>query len=292
MIFKRFGNYLSLIKFSHTVFALPFAVIGYFLAISKAEYKIDYLLFVLVILCMFLARSAAMAFNRIVDREIDKKNPRTQKREIPAGVITPRSAVIFVIVCSILFIAATWFINKLCFFLSPVALIVIMGYSFTKRFTSLSHFILGLGLSLAPIGAYLSVAGKFELLPLLYSGVVLFWVGGFDIIYALQDEDFDKNENLRSVPSRLGKKNALRVSVLVHVLAVGFLCMAGVLQKGGVLFWVGALIFVILLIYQHMLVKPRDISKVNMAFAVTNGWASILLAVFTVLDIYVHINVI
>jgi 4-hydroxybenzoate polyprenyltransferase len=291
MFLKRFSNYLSLIKFSHTEFALPFAVIGYFLAVSRPEYSSGYLLFILVILCMFLARSAAMAFNRYIDRDIDKKNPRTRSREIPGGIIKPGSALFFVIICGVLFIVTTWFINRLCFYLSPVALAVILGYSYTKRFTAFSHFILGLGLSLSPIGAYLAVTGKFELLPLIYSGLVFFWVGGFDIIYSLQDEDFDKKEKLRSIPSVIGKRGSLLVSIFSHSVSLGFLYLAGYLEHGGLFFWLGALIFTVLLIYQHTLVKPRDISKVNMAFAITNGYASILLAIFSVLDLYWRMDI-
>ncbi|MGQ0827636.1 MAG: UbiA-like polyprenyltransferase, partial [Bacteroidota bacterium] len=192
------NKYLSLIKFSHTIFALPFAVIGYFLAIHFTEAVFNLRLFILVILCMVFARSAAMAFNRFVDREFDQLNERTAIREIPAGIIKPGNALLFVIANCILFIVTTYFINRLCFYLSPIALAVILGYSLTKRFTALCHLILGIGLALAPIGAYLAVAGKFDWLPLFFSFAVLFWVSGFDIIYALQDEEFDRSKNLKS----------------------------------------------------------------------------------------------
>jgi 4-hydroxybenzoate polyprenyltransferase len=286
MVFATFRNYLSLIKFSHTVFALPFAIIVFFLAVADTQTPPDFSLFLLVLLCMLFARSAAMAFNRYADRRIDGKNPRTRSREIPAGIIRPKSALIFVISGSLLFVVTTGFINQLCLFLSPLALLIVLGYSFTKRFTAFSHFVLGLGLSLAPIGAYIAVSGYFSVIPILYSGVVLFWVGGFDIIYALQDEGFDKQEKLKSIPAWIGKKKALYVSILAHIISLSLLYAAGTLQKSGVLFWTGALIFTGLLIYQHLLVKPRDISRVNLAFAVTNGWAGVLLALFAILDLY------
>src|ERR1041385_3967632 len=179
-------------KFSHTVFALPFAIIGFCLAIYSGKAIFSWEKLFLVIGCMVFARSAAMAFNRYIDREFDAKNQRTAVREIPSGIITPGSALFFVIASSLLFITATFFINPICFYLSPVALLVVLGYSYTKRFTPLCHLILGIGLSLAPIGAYLAATGHFALQPLLFSFAVLFWVSGFDIIYALQDETFDR----------------------------------------------------------------------------------------------------
>ena len=193
-------NYFSLIKFSHTIFALPFALLGFFLAYLRFGSVFDAKLLGLVLLCMIFARSAAMGFNRYLDREIDKDNPRTIGREIPAGIISAKAALGFVIIVSLLFILTTWFINPLVFALSPVALLITLGYSYTKRFTFLCHFVLGLGLALAPIGAYLAAGGGFDLVPVLYSFAVLFWVSGFDIIYALQDEDFDKAHGLNSIP--------------------------------------------------------------------------------------------
>lgn len=192
-------NYLSLVKFSHTVFALPFAVVGYFTAIEVNELSFDYILFGKVLLCMVFARNAAMAFNRYADRNFDKVNPRTFVREIPSGVISAKAALFFVIINAVLFVITTKFINEICFYLSPVAIIVILGYSMTKRFTALCHFILGVGLSLAPLGAFLAAAGYFNLVPILFSISILFWVGGFDIIYALQDDEFDKSQRLRSI---------------------------------------------------------------------------------------------
>src|ERR1700712_2362262 len=216
-------KYLSLVTFTHTIFAMPFAFIGFFLAVTTTDHRFDWLKLVLMVLCMVFARNSAMAFNRYLDRDIDAKNPRTKQRDVPAGRISPTSALTFVIVNCLLFIITTWFINRLCFYLSPVALLVVLGYSATKRFTALCHLVLGLGLSLAPIGAYLVVTGSFAPIPLFFSLSVLCWVSGFDIIYALQDEEFDRDENLHSIPAYLGKIKALRLSSILHVLSAIFI---------------------------------------------------------------------
>ncbi len=285
-------QYLSLIKFSHTIFALPFAMLGFFIAVKETGTGIQWHLFVLVLLCMVFARSAAMAFNRFLDRDIDIKNPRTASREIPAGVISARSALVFVILNSILFIATTWFINPLCFYLSPVALFVILGYSYTKRITSLCHFVLGLGLSLAPIGAYLAAGGGFDLIPLLYSFAVLFWVSGFDIIYSLQDEEFDKSLKLKSIPTYLGKKRALQLSNVLHIICAILIVLSSYFlaerfPEFGWIHWLATLIFVSLLFYQHSLVKHDDLSKINLAFFTTNGVASLVFGLLVILDLFI-----
>ncbi len=284
--FQSANSYLSLVKFSHTIFAMPFAFIGFFLAIVSDSADINLKLLGLITLCMVFARNAAMSFNRFADKEIDLKNPRTSIREIPAGIIKPRSALLFTIINALLFITTTLFINSLAFKLSPVALFVILGYSLTKKFTALCHFILGMGLSLAPIGAYISVTGKFELLPLIYSLLVFSWVSGFDIIYALQDQKFDRNENLRSIPVLIGKRKALSLSSVLHLLTAFLVIWAGTRGSQGSLYWIGALIFISLLFYQHLLVKPDDLNKVNLAFFTTNGIASVLFAIFVILDLY------
>ncbi len=288
-----FKNYLSLVKFSHTIFAMPFAMIGFFLGIHRMqsegiEIERPWLLFVLVVLCMVFARSAAMAFNRWLDASFDALNPRTAIREIPAGIISKSSALRFVILNCILFIICTWFINLLCFALSPVALFVILFYSYTKRFTPLCHLVLGVGLSLAPIGAYLAVTGQFALLPILFSMAVVFWVGGFDIIYSLQDEEFDKSQKLFSMPSWLGKKGALRVSEVLHLLSAACVIIAGITGGFNFLYWIGIAVFIGMLIYQHLLVKPNDLSKVNLAFMTTNGIASVVFASFVLMDIWIY----
>jgi len=312
---SKVKSYLSLIKFSHTIFAMPFALIGFVLGLDSGETifgvgqwnlnetirweeeerKMELaiwlqigLRFLLVVLCMVFARSAAMAFNRYLDRSFDAKNPRTAIREIPAGILKANNVLLFTIISCLLFIACTFFINKLCFYLSPVALLVVLGYSYTKRFTPLCHLILGLGLSLAPIGAYLAVTGQFDLLPILFSFTVLFWVSGFDIIYALQDEEFDKTNKLYSIPAWLGKAKALRVSELLHVFSAACVFFAGWLGNFGWLYWIGAVIFIGMLIYQHSIVKPNDLKRVNIAFMTANGIASVVFAIFVIADLFLN----
>jgi 4-hydroxybenzoate polyprenyltransferase len=295
-------NYLSLIKFSHTIFAMPFALIGFFLAIywnniyltlgngldSGFPWKEVFLRFGLVIACMIFARSAAMAFNRYLDRRWDALNPRTAVREIPKGIITPKNALAFTIACCVLFITCTFFINRICFYLSPVALAVVLGYSYTKRFTPLCHLVLGIGLSLAPIGAWLAVTGYFHWLPLLFSFAVVFWVSGFDIIYAMQDVDFDTSQKLYSIPAAVGKTNALRISEFLHLLSAACVVVAGKFGHFGPLYWAGVLVFGGMLVYQHSIVKPNDLRRVNIAFMTANGIASVVFAVFVIADLFLN----
>ncbi len=283
-------NYFSLVKFSHTIFALPFALIGFFLALATVHFspaRPAWQLFLLVIACMVFARSAAMAYNRWLDKNIDALNPRTAVREIPAGIITPRNALVFVIVNCALFIAATGFINRICFYLSPLALFVILFYSYTKRFTTLCHLVLGLGLSLAPLGAWLAVTGAFDGLPLFFSGSVVCWVSGFDIIYALQDEEFDRAHHLYSIPSAVGKIKALHISEVLHLVSAAFIVAAGTAGNFGWLYWCGATIFISMLIFQHSIVKPNDLRRVNLAFMTTNGMASVIFCIFVLLDLFI-----
>ncbi len=284
------NKYLSLVKFSHTIFALPFALVGYFIGLASTHQTFDILLLLKVVLCMVFARNAAMAFNRYLDRDIDSKNDRTVTREIPAGAIAPKQALLFVIINCVFFIIVTYFINSLAFFLSPIALLVVLGYSFTKRFTSLCHFVLGVGLSLAPIGAYISVTGQFGLIPVLYGMAVLFWVSGFDIIYALQDEDFDHKNGLHSIPVMLGKNRALVLSNILHLFTAVIILYSGFLMSEQFaelqyLHWIGAGVFITFLIYQHTLVKPNDLSKINLAFFTTNGMASVAFGILLILDL-------
>ncbi|HEK22386.1 UbiA-like polyprenyltransferase [Mucilaginibacter sp.] len=277
-------KYFSLVTFSHTIFAMPFAFIGFFLAVTTTSHKFEWQKLVMMLLCMVFARNSAMAFNRYLDRNIDAKNPRTKQRDIPAGRITPAAALTFTLANCALFIFTTWFINPLCFYLSPVALLVVLGYSATKRFTALCHMVLGLGLSLAPIGAYLVVTGAFALTPIFFSLAVFCWVSGFDIIYALQDEDFDRSEKLHSIPAWLGKVNALRLSTVLHVFSAIFVIMPVMYTHVGLLYYVGIVVFCSMLVYQHLLVKPHDLSRVNLAFMTTNGIASVVFAAFFLLD--------
>lgn len=304
---EKIKDYLSLVKFNHTIFAMPFALIGFFLGEMQLHHwdtSIEHgwhttiyskwfliLKFVLVILCMIFARSAAMAFNRYLDRSFDEKNPRTAIREIPKGIISPNNALRFVIFNCFAFIVCTFFINTICFLLSPVALFVVLFYSYTKRFTSLCHLVLGVGLSLAPIGAYMAVTGSFNLLPLLFSFTVLFWVSGFDIIYALQDEEFDKANNLYSIPAALGKVRALKISELLHLFSAICVIAAGYFAHLSWIYWIGVGFFILLLFYQHSLVKANNLSKVNLAFFTTNGIASVIFCAFVLLDIFINKNI-
>lgn len=289
-------NYLSLIKFSHTIFAMPFAMIGFVLGYLYIEKNNSIsslanqhiITFTLVIFCMITARSAAMAFNRYLDRNFDAKNPRTAIREIPAGIISSKKALIFTIICCVLFMVCCYFINTMVLALSPVALFVILFYSYTKRFTALCHLVLGLGLSLAPIGAYLAVTAQFNILPVFFSFIVLFWVSGFDIIYALQDEAFDKENKLHSIPSILGKTKALNVSRWLHFIAAVIVIFIGIYFDFHLFFWLGATTFIGMLLYQHSIVKPNDLSKVNIAFMTANGIASIVFAAFVILDLFIN----
>ena len=237
---------------------------------------------------MVFSRSSAMAFNRYIDRDIDKANKRTSEtREIPNGRIKANSALIFVIINSLLFIGTTFLINTICFYLSPIALLVVLGYSYTKRFTAVCHLVLGLGLSLAPIGAYLAVSGEFNIIPLFFSASVLFWVSGFDIIYSLQDEEFDKEHKLHSIPVLLGKKISLTLSKVLHFLVIIILSQIPNYGDFGKLYWIGFAIFSALLIYQHNLVKHNDLSKINLAFFTTNGIASVIFGIFVILELLI-----
>jgi 4-hydroxybenzoate polyprenyltransferase len=280
-------NYLSLVKFSHTIFAMPFALIGFVLGlryhfINQTTVDQVWLKFILVLVCMVTARSTAMAFNRYLDRHFDKLNPRTAIREIPAGIIKAEKALVFIGINIVVFIMATYFINTICFYLSPVALFVILFYSYTKRFTYLCHLVLGIGLSLAPIGAYLAVTGSFDVLPLLFSFAVIFWVSGFDIIYALQDIDFDQSQSLYSIPSQWGLKQSLSISRVLHVLSASLVIAAYFVGGFHYLYLLGLLIFIGMLVYQQSIVKPYDLSKVNLAFMTANGIASIVFSVFVI----------
>ncbi len=235
---------------------------------------------------MVTARNAAMAFNRYLDRDIDAINPRTAMRDIPAGKISAQNALIFTIVNCLLFVTATYFINSLCFMLSPIALFVVLFYSYTKRITPLCHLVLGAGLGLAPIGAYMVITGQFATVPVLYGFAVLTWVSGFDIIYALQDEAFDRANNLNSIPVWLGTKGAMRVSECLHVLSFVFVLIPAFLMPVGWIYYLGVVFYGALLIYQHTLFSSTNLSRVNRDFMTTNGYASVIFAVFYLLDIW------
>ncbi|QNL50011.1 UbiA family prenyltransferase [Olivibacter sp. SDN3] len=279
-------KYLSLVLFAHSIFALPFAFIGFFLAVHTTKHSFNWQLLLLMLICMVTARNAAMAFNRYLDRDIDILNPRTAMRDIPAGRISAKSALLFTLINCFIFLIATYFINPLCFYLSPIALFVVLFYSYTKRFTPLCHLVLGLGLGLAPLGAYLVVTGSFNIVPIMYAFSVMFWVSGFDIIYALQDEEFDREHGLNSIPAYFGKKGALRVSELLHVLSAVCVIIPMFYMHLSWFYITGIIFYCSLLIYQHIIVSPTDLRRVNRAFMTTNGIASVIFAIFFLLDIY------
>jgi 4-hydroxybenzoate polyprenyltransferase len=254
------------------------------MGLKAVQFNFEWLTAVLVLICMVSARTAAMAFNRFADRKIDALNERTKNREIPAGIISPSTSLMLVIICCVVFVTSTWFINRLCFLLSPVALFVVLGYSYTKRFTAFSHLVLGLGLSFAPIGAYLAVTGKFDWPPVLISLAVLFWVSGFDIIYALQDESFDRKMKLHSIPAWLGIKHALLFSRIMHFICSVLLIAVYLFEPTGFVYPLAWMVFTAMLIYQHSLVKPNDLSRINAAFFTSNGMASIVFGILVMID--------
>lgn len=275
----KIAEYASLVKFSHTVFALPFALVGYVWALRSTGTSFEWVLLVEVLLCMVFARNAAMGFNRWADRNIDADNPRTAGREIPAGIISPRAAIWFVVVNGALFIATTAFINRLTLILSPVALFVLLGYSYTKRFTAWSHIVLGMALAIAPVGAYIAVTGTIAIAPIILSTLVLTWVAGFDIVYAASDAEYDRTHGLHSVPARFPGWKGRAISIALHLVTVYTVVMFGLYTSRGTLYWIGAGIFVALLILQH--------SSKKLAFDWVNGVASLALAAFTITDLLV-----
>ncbi|MBI4690733.1 MAG: UbiA family prenyltransferase [Nitrospirae bacterium] len=279
-LFHKITLYLKMIKFSHSVFALPFALTAAIIAASgiPAFGQIFW-----IIVAMVGARSAAMTLNRIIDRKIDAQNPRTVLREIPSGKVRVSDAVVFTIVSLAGLVFAAYMLNPLCLKLSPIAIAVLFFYSYTKRFTWLSHFVLGLALSAAPLGAWIAVRGTFdiEILPMAFA--VIFWLAGFDVLYALQDMEFDKSIGLYSIPGRFGIRKTLVLSNMFHFFAWGLLVFTGVIFDPGVLYWVGMFIVAGLFIYEHSLVKPDDLSKLDMAFFNMNGYISMTVFIFTLL---------
>lgn len=282
-------KYFSLVKFVHTVFALPFAMIGFTLGLKEANVSNWGLLLLGVLVCMVAARNSAMGFNRYLDRDIDAKNPRTAGREIPAGILSPQKVLWFVIINCIIFIAAAFIINPLCGFLSPVALLVLLGYSYMKRVSALCHFVLGLALGIAPLGAYVAVTGEFSITPAIITLIVVLWSGSFDILYSLSDEEFDKENNLHSIPAFMGRKNAMILSGVLHVAILPLLVLFYFAAFGEAsVNWIyvsGAVIFGVLLMYQHCIICPTNLKKLDAAFFTTNGIASIAFATFTILSL-------
>lgn len=281
-MFTKLSIILSDIKIEHTVFALPFALMSAFLAAGGLP-EMEKLVWILV--CMVGARSAAMAFNRIVDARYDAMNPRTRERAIPSGQVSVSSYWAFLILSSVLFIFSAWMLNKLAFYLSPVALIIVFFYSLTKRFTAFSHFWLGLAISIAPVGAWVAIREEISFISLLLGGAVIFWLIGFDILYSCMDVEADRTNRLHSIPERFGVERALKLALASHVLMMLFLLL--LLEPSvllGPLYLAGVLLVACLLVYEHSLVKKDDLSKVNMAFFNVNGVISIGLMLFVIID--------
>lgn len=289
---KSISDYASLVKFSHTIFAMPFALMAFVFAVSTIPDNLSQsnsywwgILLVQVVLCMVFARNVAMGFNRWADRKIDAENPRTAEREIPAGKISPKAALWFVAINAILFIITASTINSLTALLSPVALAVVMFYSYCKRFTSLAHLVLGLSLGIAPVGAYIAVRGEFALVPCILALLVMTWCGGFDIIYALQDQEFDRNNGLHSIPAKYSTRTSLYISIALHIVSIACLAWFVSLLPQSWWVWTGAAIFTAIIIAEHILVTPTRQRNIGIAFGTLNGLASTTLATFVIIGI-------
>ena len=280
-------RYISLVKFAHTIFAMPFALMAFVYALWSTEAEFSWWLLVQVILCMVFARNVAMGFNRWADRDIDKENPRTADREIPAGVISPRNAMIFIVVNAVLFVATACTINLLTAILSPVALAVIMFYSYCKRFTALAHIVLGLSLAIAPAGAFIAVTGTLTWPVCMLSLLVLTWCGGFDIIYALQDAEFDRKRGLHSIPSTFSVATSLYISIALHCVSVAALVGFALLLPQSWVLWSGVGLFTAILVAEHVLVTPKKQRSIGIAFGTLNGLASLTLAAFVIANILI-----
>ena len=291
MLFNRLYLYGRLIRFSHTVFALPFALVAVALAWTKHTLSLATLVWILV--AMVGARSAAMGFNRLVDRNFDALNPRTSGWELPRGKVRIWEAVLLTLLSSLLFMTAAYQLNFLCFILSPLALAIVFFYSLTKRFTWASHFFLGLALSLAPVGAWLAVTGQPDSLaslriPLLLGVAVLFWLAGFDVLYSLQDYEFDRTHGLRSIPVRFGIERSLKLSSFFHAVTALFLILVGWSAQLGAIYWVGIAAVSIILIWEHRLVTAVDFSRINRAFFEFNAYVSVAYFLTTLADIWIR----
>lgn len=280
----RVGVVLEMIKFEHTLFALPFALMGMLLAAGGVPAG---RIMLWIVVAMVGARSAAMGWNRLVDREIDAANPRTASRALPAGLVTPGFVALFVAANLALLVVAAWRLNPLCLALSPLAIVILLGYSYTKRFTWAAHLALGLALAGAPLGAWIAVTGRFAPTPFVLAGAVITWVAGFDVLYALQDEAFDRARGLASVPARFGTVAALAISAALHVVALGLLAALPFVYPPGLsgAFWIGVAGCAALLVYQHAVVRPGDLSRLNAAFFTANGILALWLLAATATDL-------
>ena len=284
--FGTVEKYASLVKFAHTVFAMPFALVAFLLALQEPGARFSWLLLLQVVACMVLARNAAMGFNRWADRLIDARNPRTAGRDVPAGRISPQQALAFTLVNAALFVAVAFTINPLCGGLSFIALVILLGYSYLKRFTWLCHFGVGAALAIAPAGAYIAVTGHLSAAVGWLSLMVFFWSSGFDILYSLADEEVDRTQGLHSIPERFGRKRAMQISIAVHatefVLVPMFLVTAGLTDGWGI---AAGVFFLAMLVYQHIIISPRDLSRLNAAFFTANGFASLVFCILIYLSV-------
>ena len=285
---KTINHYLSLIRFSHTIFALPFALLGAVLAWSQPNTQFRWQDLAGILFCMVAARSAAMAFNRLVDRRIDSQNPRTVNRHLPAGILSAKEVALFTVASSLLFIAATTiFLPKtLPLILSVPVLLFLLGYSLAKRFTSLCHYWLSAALMLSPIAAWIAVRNEFAVIPASLAAVIFFWVGGFDILYACQDADFDRSARLHSIPARFGIPTSLRIAFVSHLITILMLLLVWKIAGMGLIFLAGIVGIALLLIYEHSLVRPDDLTRVNIAFFNVNAIVSFGILAVGCLDIW------
>ncbi len=283
-VLERIQNYLGLVRFSHTIFALPFALMSAIVAANRLPSMYE---LVWILACMVTARTSAMTFNRIVDAKIDAQNPRTQERHIPSGKVSVPEAVLLWLIMSGLFVYSAYRLNWLCFYLSPLALLIICGYSYFKRFTSMAHVVLGLSLGLAPLGAWYAITGVPTALPLLLSASVMFWVAGFDIIYALMDEEFDRKMGLHSIVVCYGQTNAMKIAFGLHLCSVLFAAAFGWATELGWIYYSGVLAFAALISYEHSIVNPGDHKKINMAFFHINAIISVGLFLCATVDVFV-----
>ncbi|MBM4053549.1 MAG: 4-hydroxybenzoate octaprenyltransferase [Planctomycetes bacterium] len=282
--FKKISSLLELIKFSHTIFSVPFAIMSAFIA---ADGMPTFRQLILIAGALAMARSAAMSFNRIVDVEFDIHNPRTAYRVELQKKIGKKNVWIFTLVCMGLFVTFAGLLNRLALYMSPVAILIVFGYSFTKRFTDLSHFVLGLALALSPIGAWIGIQGRFGITPFLLAFAVVLWTAGFDIIYACQDIEHDKKLGLHSLPKRIGLLRALILSGILHFFMVVALFVVPRYSDMGIIYSIGVCVTAALLFYEHLLVKPKDLSKINTAFFTVNGTISMGLMGVTLIDIFI-----
>jgi 4-hydroxybenzoate polyprenyltransferase len=282
MAFNKIGTYLEMIKFQHSIFALPFAYLGAFLAEIRVP---DFLTLLWITLAMVGARSFAMAMNRLIDREIDRRNPRTAERALPKGLLPIPSVIVFSLISLTVFLIAVYNLAPVCRYLWPFVVIPFVIYPYTKRFTWLSHFILGLCLGLAPVGAWIAVTNSVSIEPFLVGAAVLCWVAGFDIFYAIQDMNFDQKYRLYSIPANFGIRTSLVLTKLLHFTAISFLVWTGIRLDLGIFYFIGVFIAGVLLAYENSIIKPNDLSKLNMAFFTMNGVISVLLFCFVAMEV-------